>query len=68
MYIILFMYLNIFNKNFYFQGENPDIDNVDDLNEFQKTHESFKLLGFSESDIEKIYRFQYLYITGGRGK
>jgi len=38
------------------QGENPDIDNVDDLAEFKKTHESFRLLGFSESDTEKIYR------------
>ncbi|XP_023346173.1 unconventional myosin-Va, partial [Eurytemora carolleeae] len=38
------------------QGDNPDIPNVDDLKEFRKTHESFKLLGFSETDTTNIYR------------
>ena len=42
--------------NLIVQGENPDIDNVDDLKEFRRTHESFRLLGFSETDTNNIYR------------
>jgi len=38
------------------QGGNPDIDRVDDLAEFSKLHESFRLLGFSEGDTNSIYK------------
>jgi len=38
------------------QGDNPDIDNVDDRKEFRKTHESYKLLGFSDENIASIYK------------
>jgi len=38
------------------QGDNPAIDNVDDDAEFLKTHESLRLLGFTDSDASNIYR------------
>ena len=38
------------------QGDAPIIDNVDDDEEFMKTHESLKLLGFSDSDYANIYK------------
>ncbi len=48
------------------QGGNPDIDNVDDLLEFRKTHESFRLLGFSETDTNNIYRLKYCWVISCR--
>ena len=38
------------------QGNAPEIDNVDDDAEFVKTHESLKLLGFSDTDSSNIYK------------
>merc|ERR1719447_2366019 len=38
------------------QGDAPEIDNVDDDAEFVKTHESLKLLGFSDADSSNIYK------------
>jgi len=37
------------------QGNNPYIDNVDDVKEFGKTHESLRLLGFNETQVSSIY-------------
>jgi hypothetical protein len=48
------------------QGGNPDIDNVDDLLEFRKTHESFRLLGFSETDTNNIYRLKLVFVISCR--
>ncbi len=48
------------------QGGNPDIDNVDDLLEFRKTHESFRLLGFSEADTNNIYRLKFVFVISCR--
>ena len=38
------------------QGDSPEIDNVDDQDEFDKTHEALKLLGFSDEDSRNIFR------------
>ncbi len=38
------------------QGENAVIDGVDDLKEFVSTLEAFRLLGFSENDMESLFR------------
>merc|ERR550539_1802848 len=38
------------------QGESPEVDNVDDQEEFEKTLESLKLLGFSDEDSRNIFR------------
>ena len=38
------------------QGESPEIDNVDDEEEFEKTFEALKLLGFSDEDSRNIFR------------
>ena len=38
------------------QGNNPTIHNMDDVREFQKTHDSLLLLGFSETDIKSLYK------------
>lgn len=43
-----FFYLN--------QGENPDIDGVDDLAEFNATAEAFKMLGFSDADQRNVFQ------------
>jgi len=44
--------------NFHYtnQGENPDIANMDDLEEFHKTTESLRLLGFSEANVKNVFR------------
>ena len=38
------------------QGEDPDIDGVDDLKEFKSTQDAFKLLGFSSKEQQNIYK------------
>ncbi len=38
------------------QGENPEIDGVDDLQEFYTTQDAFKLLGFSSAVQTNIFR------------
>ncbi len=38
------------------QGENPEIDGVDDLKEFNSTLDAFQLLGFSEKDQRLLFR------------
>jgi len=38
------------------QGNNPNIDNVDDEAEFGKTAEALKLLGFSDADGRNIFK------------
>ena len=38
------------------QGQNPVIDNVDDEEEFEKTYEALKLLGFSDDECRSIFK------------
>ena len=38
------------------QGNSPTIHNMDDVRQFEKTHESLLLLGFSETDIKSLYK------------
>jgi myosin-5 len=46
------------STTFYYtnQGENPDIDNVDDDAEFVQTHESLRLLGFNDTNCKSMYK------------
>ena len=50
------------------QGNNPIIDNVDDEKEFGKTHESLKLLGFSEADSKNIFKIMAAILHLGNVK
>merc|ERR1719410_1225693 len=38
------------------QGQNPFIDNVDDEEEFEKTFEALKLLGFSDDECRSVFK------------
>jgi len=38
------------------QGQNPLIDNVDDEEEFDKTYEALKMLGFNDDDCRSVFK------------
>eukprot|EP00092_Neocalanus_flemingeri_P009668 GFUD01010409.1.p1 GENE.GFUD01010409.1~~GFUD01010409.1.p1 ORF type:complete len:1838 (+),score=622.26 GFUD01010409.1:290-5803(+) len=50
------------------QGNNPNIDNVDDVTEFGKTHEALKQLGFNDGDIGSIYKIMAAILHLGNVK
>ena len=54
--LLFLLFLIIFSIFSIFQGEDPEIDGVDDLKEFLATKDAFKLLGFSAKEQSNIFK------------